>query len=54
MPKYQLEVKEILSRIVEVEAEDEKDAIEKIEYECNEGVIELDYNDFKSREVYIF
>jgi len=51
MPLFKIEVREVLSRVVEIEAEDLETAIEKVEEQCNESEIVLDSDDFISRDV---
>lgn len=50
MKKYSIEVLEVLSRIVEVEASDEEDAIEKVRKMYQKCVILLDDSDYKYTE----
>ena len=51
MKKYRIEVLEILSRIVEVEASDAKEAIEKVRQEYRKCEIVLDDSDYKVTEI---
>ena len=51
MKTYKIEVEEILQRIIEVQAVDKYEALEKIHEMYNEGVLVLDYSDFKSVEI---
>lgn len=51
MKKYSIEVLEVLSRIVEVEASDEEDAIEKVRQMYRECEIVLDDSDYKATEI---
>lgn len=44
--KYKIGIKEVLYRIVEVEAESEDDALIQAEIEYNQCEHVLDYNDF--------
>lgn len=46
MKKYSIEVLEVLSRIVEVEAFDEEDAIEKVRQDYRKCRIVLDDSDY--------
>ena len=46
MKKYSIEVLEVLSRIVEVEASDEEDAIEKVRQDYRKCWIVLDDSDY--------
>lgn len=46
MKKYSIEVLEVLSRIVEVEAYDEEDAIEKVRQDYRKCRIVLDDSDY--------
>ena len=46
MTKYRIEVTEILSRIVETEADDENDAIEKVRQMYRDCNIILDSSDY--------
>ena len=50
MKKYSIEVLEILSRIVVVEAEDEMDATEKVRQMYRKCEIVLDDSDYKETE----
>ena len=50
MKKYSIEVLEVLSRIIEVEAPDEKEAIEKVRQEYRKCRIVLDDSDYKFTE----
>lgn len=51
MKKYQIEVKEVLSRAIEVEAKNEDEAIEKV-YEMydNEEIV-LDWHDLVEHDI---
>ena len=51
MKKYSIEVLEILSRIVEVEASDAEEAIEKVRQKCRKCEIVLDDSDYKVTEI---
>jgi len=51
MKKYSIEVLEVLSRIVEVEASDEGDAIEKVRQMYRKCEIVLDDSDYKVTEI---
>ena len=51
MKKYSIEVLEVLSRIVEVEATDERDAIEKVGQMYRKFEIVLDDSDYKVTEI---
>ena len=51
MKKYSIEVLEMLSRIVEVEASDAKEAIEKVRQEYRKCEIVLDDSDYKVTEI---
>ena len=50
MKKYSIEVLEVLSRIVEVEASDEEDAIERVRLMYRKCDIVLDDSDYKVTE----
>ena len=50
MKKYSIEVLEMLSRIVEVEASDEEDAIERVRQKYRKCDIVLDDSDYKETE----
>ena len=50
MKKYSIEVLEVLSRIVEVEASDEDDAIERVRQKYRKCEIVLDDSDYKKTE----
>ena len=51
MKKYSIEVMEILSRIVDVEAVDENDAIERVRQMYRNCQIVLDDSDYKETEI---
>ena len=51
MKKYSIEVLEVLSRIVEVEASDEEDAIERVRLMYRKCDIVLDDSDYKVTEI---
>ena len=51
MKKYSIEVMEILSRIVEVDAADEGDAIERVRQMYRNCQIVLDDSDYKETEI---
>ncbi len=51
METYKIEIKEILSRTIELKASSLKDAIEKVEDLYRSEDIILDYNDFKSLDI---
>jgi len=48
--KYMVEITEILCRIVEVEADNEDDAIDKVQDEYSKENIVLDYHDYCDTE----
>ena len=51
MKKYSIEVLEVLSRIVEVEAIDEVEAIEQVRQKYRKCEIVLDDSDYKETEI---
>ena len=51
MKKYSIEVLEVLSRIIEVEAADEVDAMEKVGQMYRKYEIVLDDSDYKMTEM---
>ena len=51
MKKYSIEVLEVLSRIVEVEASAEKDALERVRQMYRKCEIVLDDSDYKITEI---
>ncbi len=51
MKKYSIEVLEVLSRIIEVEASDEEDAIEQVRQMYRKCEIVLDDSDYKATEI---
>ena len=51
MKKYSIEVMEILSRVVDVEAVDENDAIERVRQMYRKCQIVLDDSDYKETEI---
>lgn len=52
--KYKIEIKEILSKIVEIEAIDKNEALRKIEEQYRNGVIVLDSGDYIDTEIKIY
>lgn len=50
MPKYKIEIKEILTRIVEIEAQSEDDALETAQNLYKNEEIVLDSDDFSEVE----
>jgi hypothetical protein len=51
MKTFEIEVQEILSRVISVEAENPTEAISTVEKLYKNEEIVLDYNDFKYREI---
>ena len=51
MKKYSIEVMEVLSRIVDVEAVDENDAIERVRQMYRKCQFVLDDSDYKETEI---
>lgn len=51
MKKYSIEILEVLSRIVEVEAANEDDAIERVRQMYRKCEIVLDDSDYKATEI---
>ena len=51
MKKYSIEVLEVLSRIVEMEASDEEEAIERVRQKYRKCEIVLDDSDYKETEI---
>ncbi|GIJ93757.1 DpnD/PcfM family protein [Capnocytophaga stomatis] len=51
MKNYKIEVKEILSKIVSIEAKDEQEAIQKVEELYKKEEIVLDSDDFVLKEI---
>lgn len=54
MQKYQVEINETLSRIIEVEAENENDAVSKIKDLYRKEKIILDSNDYLDTKIEIY
>ena len=54
MQKYQVEINETLSRIIEIEAENENDAVSKIKDLYRKEEIVLDSNDYLDTEIEIY
>ena len=54
MENYKIEVKEILAKIVSVQASSEDEALEKVKEQYQVGYIVLEYNDFINVEFSIF
>lgn len=50
MKRYYVSVTETLNKVVSVDAESEKEAIDKAKYEYSDGVIELTHEDNYSGE----
>lgn len=50
MPKYEIEISEVLQRVVTVEAQDIFEALDKIKQQYENGDIELTPEDLKSVE----
>lgn len=53
MNKYKVEITEYLQRIVEVDADNERDAIEKVESMYDKEEIVLSADDFTVKEIII-
>lgn len=51
MKTFYMTVTETLVRTIEVHANDVDEAYEKVENACNDGTIELDWSDFREREI---
>ena len=51
MKKYSIEVLEVLSRIVEIEASDDEDAIEQVRQMYRKYEIVLDDSDYITKEI---
>lgn len=49
--KYQVRIVETLLRIVEVEANDSSEAVDKVQDMIDDEEIVLDWNDFDAREI---
>ena len=54
MSKYQVEINKTLSRIIEVEAENENNAVSKIKDLYRQEKIVLDSNDFLDTKIEIY
>ena len=54
MQKYQVEINETLSRIIDIEAENEKDAVSKIKDLYRKEEIVLDSNDYLDTKIEIY
>lgn len=54
MSKYQVEINETLSRIIDIEAENEKDAVSKIKDLYRKEEIVLDSNDYLDTKIEIY
>ena len=54
MAKYQVEINETLSRIIEVEAENENDAVSKIKDLYRKEEIVLDSDDYLDTKIEIY
>lgn len=54
MQKYQVEINETLSRMIEIEAENEKDAVNKIKDLYKKEEIVLDSNDYLDTKIGIY
>lgn len=53
MKRYYVSVTETLNKIVSVDAESEKDALEQVQTAYNDSVIVLDSNNFVNEEIEI-
>ena len=53
MTKYRIEIKEVLSQIVEMEADEEKDAVEKVRQMYRNCEIVLDSSDYTETNISI-
>ena len=54
MSKYKVEISETLSRIIEIKAESEKDALNKIKDLYNHEKIILDSNDYTDTKIELY
>jgi len=54
MPQYKIEILETSSRLIDVEADSEDEALEKVEKMYEEAEIVLDYSDFAEVDFKIF
>ena len=54
MPIYNVEIKETLSRIITVNAEDDSEAITKAKERYHEGIVVLDEDDLVTTEFEIY
>lgn len=53
MKTYKIEIEETLTRVIEVEAENEEKAYDKVYEQYVEEEIVLDYNDWKDTNYYL-
>ncbi len=51
MKKYKIEIEEILQRVVDVEADNLAEALDKVQEQYDNEEITLDYNDFKDVDI---
>lgn len=54
MKTFEIEIKEILSRVISIEAENSIEAVSIVEKLYKNEEIVLDYNDFKNKEIVLF
>lgn len=54
MKTFEIEIREVLSRVISVEAENLADAVSTVEEQYNNEEIVLDYDDFKDKEIIPF
>lgn len=54
MKTFEIEIREVLSRVISVEAENFADAVSTVEEQYNNEEIVLDYDDFKDKEIILF
>lgn len=54
MKTFEIEIKEILSRVISIEAENSIEAVSIVEKLYKNEEIVLDYNDFKNNEIILF
>lgn len=54
MKTFEIEIKEVLSRVININAENSMKAVSIVEELYNKEEIVLDYNDLKSKEIILY
>lgn len=54
MKTFEIEIKEVLSRVININAENSMEAVSIVEELYNKEEIVLDYNDLKNKEIILY